>query len=107
MQDEINVVQEISIAQLIADFGFPVVMVVGLGYFVYYVWVTINKVIDPAVEEMKMTIIRLTDQLRLLDQDMIRLQTKVNTVLKNKNKEIEDEKKQHRKTNTSTRIRKN
>ena len=27
------------------------------------------------------TIIRLTDQLRLLDQDMIRLQQKVNTVL--------------------------
>jgi hypothetical protein len=107
MQDEINVAQEISIAQLIADFGFPVVMVVGLGYFVYYVWVTINKVIDPAVEEMKMTIIRLTDQLRLLDQDMIRLQTKVNTVLKNKNKEIENEKKQHRKTNTNTRTRKN
>jgi hypothetical protein len=41
---------------------------------------------------MKMTIIRLTDQLRLLDQDMIRLQTKVNTVLKNKNKEVLDEK---------------
>jgi len=30
---------------------------------------------------MKKTIIRLTDQLRLLDQDMIRLQQKVNTVL--------------------------
>ena len=30
---------------------------------------------------MKVTIIRLTDQLRLLDQDMIRLQQKVNTVL--------------------------
>ena len=30
---------------------------------------------------MKATIIRLTDQLRLLDQDMIRLQQKVNTVL--------------------------
>jgi hypothetical protein len=30
---------------------------------------------------MKITIIRLTDQLRLLDQDMIRLQQKVNTVL--------------------------
>ena len=87
MQDEINVVQEISIAQLIADFGFPVVMVVGLGYFVYYVWVTINNVIDPAVEEMKMTIIRLTDQLRLLDQDMIRLQEKVNTVLELNEKE--------------------
>jgi len=33
------------------------------------------------VQDMKTTIIRLTDQLRLLDQDMIRLQEKVNTVL--------------------------
>ncbi|QDP55442.1 MAG: hypothetical protein GOVbin3762_46 [Prokaryotic dsDNA virus sp.] len=107
MQDEINVVQEISIAQLIADFGFPVVMVVGLGYFVYYVWKTINNVIDPAVQEMKGTIIRLTDQLRLLDQDMIRLQTKVNTVLKNKNKQVlENEKEKNKKTDRNNRTRK-
>ena len=107
MQDEINVVQEISIAQLIADFGFPVVMVVGLGYFVYYVWKTINNVIDPAVQEMKGTIIRLTDQLRLLDQDMIRLQTKVNTVLKNKNKQVlENEEEKNKKTDRNNRTRK-
>jgi len=74
--------EEISVAQLIADFGFPVVMVIGLGYFVYYVWQTINNVIDPAVAQMKTTIIRLTDQLRLLDQDMIRLKEKVDTVVK-------------------------
>ena len=70
-----------DIVQIVSDFGFPVVMVVGLGYFVYYVWQTITNEIDPAVEEMKTTIIRLTDQLRLLDQDMIRLKEKVNTVL--------------------------
>ena len=70
-----------DIVQIVADFGFPVVMVVGLGYFVYFVWQTITNVIDPAVQEMKATIIRLTDQLRLLDQDMILLQQKVNTVL--------------------------
>ena len=99
--------EEISIAQLIAEFGFPVVMVVGLGYFVYYVWQTINNVINPAVDDMKTTIIRLTDQLRLLDQDMIRLQTKVNTVLKNKNKEVlHDGKAKNNKTNTKTRTRK-
>ena len=79
-----------DIAQLITEFGFPVVMVVGLGYFVYFVWQTITKKIDPAVEQMKTTIIRLTDQLRLLDQDMIRLQMKVNTVLELKE---QDEKK--------------
>jgi prefoldin subunit 5 len=70
-----------DIVQVVSDFGFPVVMVVGLGYFVYYVWQTITNTIDPAVQDMKATIIRLTDQLRLLDQDMIRLQEKVNTVL--------------------------
>ena len=78
-----------DIAKLVEDFGFPVVMVVGLGYFVYFVWQTITKKIDPAVEQMKTTIIRLTDQLRLLDQDMIRLQIKVNTVLELKEKEEE------------------
>ena len=83
-----------DIAQLIADFGFPVVMVVGLGYFVYYVWQTITNTIDPAVSDMKKTIIRLTDQLRLLDQDMIRLQQKVNTVL-----ELKEEKKNETKKN--------
>ena len=79
-----------DIGQLIADFGFPVVMVVGLGYFVYFVWQTITNKIDPAVSEMKTTIIRLTDQLRLLDQDMIRLQMKVNTVLELKDQDEEE-----------------
>ena len=84
-----------DVVQIVADFGFPVVMVVGLGYFVYYVWQTITNTIDPAVQEMKATIIRLTDQLRLLDQDMIRLKEKVGTVmeLKEENK-LKDEKTQ-------------
>ena len=82
-----------NIMQLVADFGFPVVMVVGLGYFVFYVWQTITKTIDPAVQEMKTTIIRLTDQLRLLDQDMIRLKEKVETVVRLKDQEkAKDEK---------------
>jgi hypothetical protein len=88
----------VDVVQLVSDFGFPVVMVIGLGYFVYFVWQTITNVIDPAVQDMKDTIIRLTDQLRLLDQDMIRLQEKVNTVIElrdadtapNKNDEKED-----------------
>ena len=71
-----------DIVKLVSEFGFPVVMAAGLGYFVYFVWQTITNVIDPAVQDMKSTIIRLTDQLRLLDQDMIRLQEKLNTALK-------------------------
>jgi hypothetical protein len=54
---------------------------VGLGYFVYFVWVTITQVINPTIKDMHMTIIKLIDQIRMLDNDMIRLQQKVNTVL--------------------------
>ena len=84
-----------DIIVLVEKFGFTTIMVVGLGYFVYFVWQTITNKIDPAVQEMKVTIIRLTDQLRLLDQDMIRLQQKVNTVLelKEENRLVEDNEK--------------
>ena len=72
MQDVIDAIQQ---------FGFPVVPMVGLGYFVYFVWTTITEKIDPAIEEMKMTILSLIDQIRMLDNDMIRLQKKLDTVL--------------------------
>lgn len=54
-----------NVSQLIADFGFPIVAMVGLGYFVYFVWVTITKVINPTIKDMHMTIIKLIDQVRL------------------------------------------
>jgi hypothetical protein len=83
-----------DIVVLVQKFGFPTVMVIGLGYFVFYVWQTITKTIDPSVSEMKTTIIRLTDQLRLLDQDMIRLKEKVDTVVKLKEQDDAKRKKQ-------------
>jgi hypothetical protein len=88
-----------EVVDLIQKFGFPTVMVIGLGYFVYYVWQTITKTIDPAVSEMKTTIIRLTDQLRLLDQDMIRLKEKVDTVVRLKENEKNSIQKPPRKNN--------
>ena len=82
-----------DVVDLIQKFGFPTVMVIGLGYFVFFVWQTITNTIDPAVQEMKTTIIRLTDELRKLDQDMIRLKEKVETVVRLKDQEkAKDEK---------------
>ena len=70
--------------QLISDFGFPVVMTVGLGYFIYFIWNFIGEHIDPALEDMHFALIRVIDKTRMLDQDMIRLQQKVNVVLEYK-----------------------
>jgi len=74
----------VEIARLISDYGFPVVMAVGLGYFIYFIWKFIGEHIDPALEEMHIALIRVIDKTRMLDQDMIRLQQKVNVVLEYK-----------------------
>ena len=68
-------------AVLIEQYGFTTVAIVGMAYFVYYVWKFINEELDPKLEEMHMGLIRLIDQIRMLDQDMIRLQEKVKVVL--------------------------
>ena len=68
-------------AELIAEFGFPIVAMVGLGYFVYYVWRTMIGVIGPAIKEMHFALIKLIDQIRMLDNDMIRLDTSVSAAL--------------------------
>lgn len=84
-----------TVAQLVADYGFPTVMVIGLGYFVYFVYNFISENIDPAIEKMHFQLIKVIDQMRMLDQDLIRLQQKVDVVLKYKENERlknEDEK---------------
>ena len=76
-----------SLVSAVQQFGFPIVISVGLGYFVYYVWRTIINVINPAIKNMHMGLIKLIDQIRMLDQDMIRLQKKLDTVLEMKENE--------------------
>lgn len=76
-----------DIAELIAQYGFPTIMVVGLGYFVYFVYNFIQEHLDPATEKMHFQLIRVIDQMRMLDQDLIRLQQKVDTILEYKENE--------------------
>ena len=70
-----------KLATAISEFGFPVIMAMGMGYFIWYVWKIITIDIKPALGKLFASSIKLTDQLRMLDQDMIRLQQKVNVVL--------------------------
>lgn len=80
-----------TIATSIDEFGLPVVMAVGMGYFIFYIWKFVSDKLEPAIEEMHTALIRVIDQNRMLDQDLIRLQQKVNVVLRYK-KVIESEK---------------
>lgn len=83
-----------DIAELISKYGFPVVAAVGLGYFVYYIWVWATKEVQPILDEASVTLIALIDRIRMLDNDLIRLNQKLNTVLQLRGKEITEENRQ-------------
>ena len=76
-----------DIAKLVLEYGFETVALVFLGYFVWYVWNFVAKELNPKLSEMHVALIRVIDQNRMLDQDMIRLQQKVNVVLTYRDKE--------------------
>ena len=80
-----------DIAELINKFGFPIIAASGLGYFVYYVWIWATKEIKPVTSEASTVLIALIDRIRMLDNDLIRLNQKINIVLQLRGREIESE----------------
>ena len=66
---------------MIKDFGFPIVAAMGLGYFVYYIWKWVTEEIKPVLGDASSTLIKLVDRIRMLDNDMIRLNTKLSMIL--------------------------
>jgi len=82
-----------DIAELISKYGFPIVAACGLGYFVYYIWVWATKEVKPVLSDAHRTLIALIDRVRMLDNDLIRLNQKLNTVLQLRGKEILEESK--------------
>ena len=71
-------------SKLVNDFGFPIIAAIGLGYFVFYVWQWVTKDVSPTIGESKKTLIGLIDKVRMLDNDMIRLNIKLKMILQEK-----------------------
>ena len=80
-----------NIAKLIGEYGFPIVAAFGMGYFVYYVWIWATKEVKPVISDANTTLVALIDRIRMLDNDLIRLNQKVNTVLHLRGKIIESD----------------
>ncbi len=69
------------VAELVKQYGFPIVASVGMGYFVYFIYKFVTDKLMPLIAETNVILIALIDRIRMLDNDMIRLQQKVNVVL--------------------------
>ena len=80
-----------GLIKLVEEFGFPIVMTFGMGYFIWFVWRFVTTELKPKLGEASGVLIALIDRIRMLDNDLIRLQQKVNVVLEYNEKE-EDKK---------------
>lgn len=75
---------------LIKDFGFPIFAAVGMLYMIYYVWKIITEQIESKLAETLTTLIGLIDRIRMLDNDIIRLQQKLDTAIEMKRLQDEE-----------------
>jgi hypothetical protein len=80
-----------DIVEMVNKYGFPIVAAAGMGYFVYFVWVWVTTEIKPVIGQANGTLIALIDRIRMLDNDLIRLNQKVETVMELRGKTIEKE----------------
>ena len=75
-----------GLGEVINQYGFPIIAAGGLGYFIYFIWRWVTEKVDPIIHESHTTLIALIDRIRMLDNDLIRLNAKLDMIIQEKEK---------------------
>ncbi len=67
-----------DIIELVNQYGLPIVVAGGMGYFIFFIWKYVTTQIKPKLGETATVLIALIDRIRMLDNDLIRLDQKLN-----------------------------
>ena len=78
-----------TIIDMINQYGVPSVVAVGMAYFIYYVWKFVTHNILPSLSKASGTLINLIERVRMLDNDMIRLDQKIHTIIEIQNQQMD------------------
>jgi len=68
----------VDIVELVNQYGLPIVVAGGMGYFIFFIWKYVTTQIKPKLGETATVLIALIDRIRMLDNDLIRLDQKLN-----------------------------
>ena len=80
------------IIDLLNQYGFATVAAIAMGWFIYFIYNYVTGQIIEKLDKAQMTTIALIDRIRMLDNDLIRLRSKLNTVLEMRENEQKDNK---------------
>ena len=81
-----------TIIEIINQYGFATIAAIGMGWFIYFIYNYVTGQIIEKLDKAQMTTIALIDRIRMLDNDLIRLRSKLNTVLEMRENEQKDNK---------------
>ena len=78
---------------ILNEYGFATMAAIAMGCFIWFIYTFITQEVTKKLGEASSALISLIDKIRRLDNDIIRLRTKLNTIItlqeqeKNKNKQ--------------------
>jgi hypothetical protein len=67
-----------DVIELVNQYGLPIVVAGGMGYFIFFIWKYVTVEIKPKLGQTATVLIALIDRIRMLDNDLIRLDQKLN-----------------------------
>ena len=76
-----------DILEILNQYGFATLAAVAMGYFIYFIYNYVTTQIIEKLDNTMKVLIALIDRVRMLDNDIIRLRSKLNTVLELKENE--------------------
>ena len=80
------------IIEMLNQYGFATVAAIAMGWFIYFIYNYVTGQIIEKLDKAQMTTIALIDRIRMLDNDLIRLRSKLDTVLEMRENEQKDNK---------------
>ena len=73
-----------NFVQVVEQYGMPIAMAGGMGYFIFFIWKFVTTEIKPKLGSTATVLIALIDRIRMLDNDLIRLDQKLNIFIEMK-----------------------
>ena len=85
-----------TIIEIINQYGFATIAAIGMGWFIYFIYKYVTTEIKVKLGEMNVVLIALIDRVRMLDNDIIRLRSKLDTILEIRAEEEKKKKKTYK-----------
>ena len=73
-----------ELVTLVNQYGLPIDVAGGMGYFIFFIWKYVTTQIKPKLGEAFVVLVALIDRVRMLDNDLIRLEQKLNVFVEMK-----------------------